>query len=65
MLGTSSDKVLEYSLSIYVRNILVPHDSLYPYSSSIVNEEVKAQMFTEASRDAVEIKAELEEDEDE
>lgn len=41
-------------------NILVPHDSFYPYSSSTVNGEVKAGIYTEASAEAVEMKAELE-----
>lgn len=51
---------MEYSLSIYLHNLLVPPYSLYPYSSSIINGEIKAQIITKASREAVEMKAELE-----
>lgn len=51
---------MEYSWNIYVHNLLVPLYSFYPYSSSIINGEIKAQIVTEASREAVEMKAELE-----
>ena len=51
---------MEYSLGIYVHNLLVPPYSFYPCSSSIINGEIKAQIVTEASREAVEMKAELE-----